>query len=500
MATTPNLGVELLTAAQGQKHVTVNEALIRLDVLVQARVIEIGLTAPPGGASDGDVYIPGSGATGAWDDWDFNVVYFLDGEWRKVVPQQGWQVFNLDDDTLYRYDTVAFWEPVATTSAAGVSFAPAGGVAATDVQAAIEELDTEKAPKASPAFTGNPTAPTPSLGDNDTSIATTAFVKAAIDVILGGVSSAFDTLSEIVAGFIPNSLLTTRGDIIRRGASAPERLGLGTAGQALKSNGTDAVWAASREVLTGARTYYVRTDGSDSNTGLVDSAGDAFLTIQKAIDTVAALDMSTFQVTIQVGDGTYTGANALKTYIGLLPPIIQGNSGTPANVLISTTSANCFTNDAAPPWRVKDLKVQTTTSGRCLYATAGGAIYFSNLDFGASAIQHILADTFGVIKAEGNYAVSAGAQIHVQGAGGQVLIAGRTITFSNSPNFSNAFAVVNRSGGNIDAFSMTFTNGATVTGKRYDAGLNGTITVAGQPTTYLPGNVAGTTATGGQYA
>ncbi|RTE05482.1 hypothetical protein [Paenibacillus whitsoniae] len=32
------------------------------------------------------------------------------------------------------------------------------------------------APKASPAFTGNPTAPTPSVDDNDTSIATTGFV------------------------------------------------------------------------------------------------------------------------------------------------------------------------------------------------------------------------------------------------------------------------------------------------------------------------------------
>ena len=36
------------------------------------------------------------------------------------------------------------------------------------------------APLASPTFTGNPTAPTPTAGDNDTSIATTAFVKAAL--------------------------------------------------------------------------------------------------------------------------------------------------------------------------------------------------------------------------------------------------------------------------------------------------------------------------------
>ena len=35
-----------------------------------------------------------------------------------------------------------------------------------------------KAPLASPAFTGNPTAPTPAAGDNDVSVATTAFVVA----------------------------------------------------------------------------------------------------------------------------------------------------------------------------------------------------------------------------------------------------------------------------------------------------------------------------------
>lgn len=38
----------------------------------------------------------------------------------------------------------------------------------------------QKAPLASPTFTGNPSAPTPTAGDNDTSIATTAFVNTAI--------------------------------------------------------------------------------------------------------------------------------------------------------------------------------------------------------------------------------------------------------------------------------------------------------------------------------
>ena len=42
---------------------------------------------------------------------------------------------------------------------------------------------TSFAPLASPALTGNPTAPTPTFGDNDTTIATTAFVQAALAAI-----------------------------------------------------------------------------------------------------------------------------------------------------------------------------------------------------------------------------------------------------------------------------------------------------------------------------
>jgi len=45
------------------------------------------------------------------------------------------------------------------------------------------------------------------------------------------------------SAYIANSLLTTRGDLIRRGAAAPERVALGTAGQRFVSDATDAVWA-----------------------------------------------------------------------------------------------------------------------------------------------------------------------------------------------------------------------------------------------------------------
>ena len=53
----------------------------------------------------------------------------------------------------------------------------------TDVTTA---LTYTPAPTNSPSFTGNPTAPTPTMGDNDTSIATTAFVQAALGGVPGG--------------------------------------------------------------------------------------------------------------------------------------------------------------------------------------------------------------------------------------------------------------------------------------------------------------------------
>lgn len=51
-----------------------------------------------------------------------------------------------------------------------------------------------KAPLASPALTGNPTAPTPSAGDNDTSIATTAFVNGNLRLPIQLTQAAYDAL------------------------------------------------------------------------------------------------------------------------------------------------------------------------------------------------------------------------------------------------------------------------------------------------------------------
>lgn len=71
-------------------------------------------------------------------------------------------------------------------TASQVTNVPAGGISATNVQAAINELDTEKANLASPTFTGTPAAPTATTGTNTTQIATTEFVNATIAAGGGG--------------------------------------------------------------------------------------------------------------------------------------------------------------------------------------------------------------------------------------------------------------------------------------------------------------------------
>lgn len=55
-----------------------------------------------------------------------------------------------------------------------------------EVELDVADVDGA-APSASPTFTGSPTAPTPDTSDNDNSIATTAFVKAALTAFLATV-------------------------------------------------------------------------------------------------------------------------------------------------------------------------------------------------------------------------------------------------------------------------------------------------------------------------
>jgi len=74
----------------------------------------------------------------------------------------------------------------------------------------VKQVVADYAPLASPALSGKPTAPTALQTSNDTQLATTAFVKAAITALVDSSPAALDTLSELAAalGNDPNFATT----------------------------------------------------------------------------------------------------------------------------------------------------------------------------------------------------------------------------------------------------------------------------------------------------
>jgi hypothetical protein len=253
-----------------------------------------------------------------------------------------------------------------------------------------------------------------------------------------------------------------------------------------------------REVLAGARTYYVRTDGSDSNTGLVDSAGGAFLTLQKAWDTIAEnLDLNGNVVTVQVGDGTYTaGVSATAPVVGMGMVIFLGDVATPGDVLVSVTGGNCFSSLYESRFRVRGMEMRTTTSGNCLVATFGGQIYFDSVIFGDCAGSHMEAYAAGIIYGDDDYTINGDALQHLHAYSlGWINLFSLTATVSGTPAFSNFFA--GAAIANINCAGVTFSGAAT--GVRYLSHKNAQIETNGGGASFFPGNSAGSTASGGLY-
>lgn len=104
MADTSNiLKFPLVRAAQVQKEITVNEALVALEAVTQLKVWSV-LSTPPEDEIVGDRYIVGINPEGDWVSFsEHDVVVAIEGGWRAFTPLEGWEAYLASSGRRVRF-------------------------------------------------------------------------------------------------------------------------------------------------------------------------------------------------------------------------------------------------------------------------------------------------------------------------------------------------------------------------------------------------------------
>ena len=258
-----------------------------------------------------------------------------------------------------------------------------------------------------------------------------------------------------------------------------------------------------RTRLTGDQTFYISTTGSDSNDCL--TSGTACATLNYVWNLIAeTYDLAGYTATIQLADGTYTSGLTARIPVLGGTVVIDGDSGTPSNVVLSITGGNCLV--AVGPgvtFQVQNLEMTTTGAGygdisadRGAYILMGSGLIFGSVD--SSSGHHISAQGGGAVYIYHSYSIVGGGAFHYYTADGSLIrvASSVTATLTGTPAFGQDFASATEAS-QIVLPGITYSGSAT--GTRYIANLNGVIDTGGGGSTFLPGNAAGSTATGGQY-
>lgn len=116
------LGLPLILPGQAQKHVTHNEAIAALDVMVQLAVLDSDRQSPPVTALAGDRHVVAAGGLGEWSDQSGKIAVLRDGGWIFYTPNPGWQAYDLSRKELLIFDGLTW----SAQSSLGLNFASLG--------------------------------------------------------------------------------------------------------------------------------------------------------------------------------------------------------------------------------------------------------------------------------------------------------------------------------------------------------------------------------------
>ncbi len=106
------LSLPLILPAQAQKHVTHNEAILALDLIVQLAVINRTLTTAPALPTLGDRHIVAAGATGPWAGQSGRIALFSETGWQFTDPLPGWRAHVLSEAQTAVFNGLA-WEALS---------------------------------------------------------------------------------------------------------------------------------------------------------------------------------------------------------------------------------------------------------------------------------------------------------------------------------------------------------------------------------------------------
>lgn len=207
-----------------------------------------------------------------------------------------------------------------------------------------------------------------------------------------------------------------------------------------------AAGSTSVPLLNSNRTYYVRKDGSDFNSGLINNASGAFLTIQHAMNIVGGLYLNGYDVTIAIGDGNYpesVKAPAMLTgdwINGGGAITLLGNTTTPANVEIggSSFSGTSFSCSNIGNYVLDGVRL-TSNAGRLIDINAPGVtVTLKKVEFNQlGSISQSSRTQFGSLRITGPVSIissgSAGSIFSAQIMGNVTLNGTPALVFPVSP-------------------------------------------------------------------
>lgn len=109
----PNLGLPFLLASQSQKHVTLNESLVRLDNLLMLAVKSRNISTPPQSPIDGDRYIIAPNPTSEWFGHNNKIAAYNNLGWVIYEPKNGFIAYIIDEN-IFAYFNGENWQNLAS--------------------------------------------------------------------------------------------------------------------------------------------------------------------------------------------------------------------------------------------------------------------------------------------------------------------------------------------------------------------------------------------------